>query len=100
MTVHTRETSNNKVLSVFGTVRYQDVTAENLLTEGESVSCLEDLVAHTRHSSQLFPVATGKNAHFLATVREAFNHDDSYLSLSDLDLPGMQHSLQFSHRAL
>ena len=27
-----------KLDSVFGTVRYQDVTAQNLLTEGESVS--------------------------------------------------------------
>ena len=28
-----------KLDSVFGTVRYQDVTAQNLLTEGDSVSC-------------------------------------------------------------
>jgi len=29
----------SKLDSVFEAVRYQDVTAQNLLTEGESVSC-------------------------------------------------------------
>lgn len=28
-----------KLDSVFGTVRYQDVTAQNLLTEGKTVTC-------------------------------------------------------------
>jgi hypothetical protein len=55
---------------------------------------LTGMAGHTGQSSQLFPVATDRNAQFLATVERRL------ISKSDLDLPGMQASATVQSRAL